>query len=127
MRPQKINHFLQGQGQLLQNSAASAGQPEKGLEVWYRSGWATNSPKVQLQLTLRPHKMEGAEELEPIGRIGEILKKITKTLKSDKNCFWGIYCTWEALGAWIQGLGPWILDPESWVRDPGSRVLDLGP
>jgi len=55
-------------GQLLQASVKHHGGSlvKKGSEVWYRSGWMTTSPKVQLQLVLRPVMAKEAPEMPAV-------------------------------------------------------------
>jgi insulysin len=57
-RPSRIAKLPEGHKGLLSFPTVD-GSPD----VWYRSGWATHSPKAQLHLTLRPLKADSADEL----------------------------------------------------------------
>lgn len=72
VRPKKLTDFeadFEEEGeQLLQSPVKHHGGclVKKGSEVWYRSGWMTTSPKVQLQMVLRPVMAKDAPEMPAV-------------------------------------------------------------
>lgn len=63
-RPQKLSNFAAQGQKLLQDSVMPHSPAAQNGEVWYRSGWATTSPKVQVQLILRPLSEPGSAKVE---------------------------------------------------------------
>jgi secreted Zn-dependent insulinase-like peptidase len=61
-RPTKIPALKTSNAQSGQLLEAGPSLLAEDGELWYRSGWATTSPKAQLQLVLRPKKNSSAPE-----------------------------------------------------------------
>jgi len=63
-RPKRLVMSLEEDPQFLQSASPQGTSLLKhDSEIWYRSGWATTSPKVQLQLALRPVKASIAKDM----------------------------------------------------------------
>jgi len=64
-RPKKVARVAPEDGTMLQGPVKrhKPSLLNQDGEVWYRSGWATTSPKAQLQMVLRPVKVPGAPDM----------------------------------------------------------------